>query len=104
MTLVKTTINRRSFLKVSALAGGGMMLSFSWLNSLAAETSRQAPAEPDLVVREAQENEGDHENIGLGEHGGTVCVAEYVEKSEPHARVAHVPQIHRGPIGLVAHA
>lgn len=31
MTRVKTTINRRSFLKATALAGGGMMLSFSWL-------------------------------------------------------------------------
>src|SRR5690606_12156809 len=31
MTQVKTTFNRRDFLKVSALTGGGMMLSFSWL-------------------------------------------------------------------------
>ncbi len=31
MKSVNKTINRRSFLKVSALAGGGMMLSFSWL-------------------------------------------------------------------------
>src|SRR5688500_9982951 len=31
MTRVKTTINRRSFLKATAMAGGGMMLSFSWL-------------------------------------------------------------------------
>ena len=31
MSIVKKNINRRSFLKASALAGGGMMLSFSWL-------------------------------------------------------------------------
>ena len=33
MTIVKTTYNRRSFLKSTALAGGGMMLGFSWLAS-----------------------------------------------------------------------
>ncbi|MDX2249312.1 MAG: molybdopterin cofactor-binding domain-containing protein [Bacteroidia bacterium] len=31
MTLVKTSYGRRSFLKTTALAGGGLMLGFSWL-------------------------------------------------------------------------
>ncbi|MDH3456040.1 MAG: molybdopterin-dependent oxidoreductase [Gemmatimonadota bacterium] len=34
MALIETTHNRRSFLKVSALAGGGMMLGFNWLAGL----------------------------------------------------------------------
>ena len=33
MTIIKTSYNRRSFLKSSALAGGGMLLSFSWFAS-----------------------------------------------------------------------
>ena len=36
MENIKTTYNRRSFLKASALAGGGLMLNFSWLTSLKA--------------------------------------------------------------------
>src|SRR6478752_7923764 len=31
MSNIKTSYSRRSFLKATALAGGGMMLSFSWL-------------------------------------------------------------------------
>src|ERR687897_2184006 len=45
MTQIKTTINRRSFLKASALAGGGMMLSFSWLAGC-----KQSPGEEVLEM------------------------------------------------------
>ncbi|MBO3696902.1 xanthine dehydrogenase family protein molybdopterin-binding subunit [Roseivirga sp. E12] len=44
MTIVKTQVNRRSFLKASALAGGGLMIGFSWAcNPMEAE--RAAPKE-----------------------------------------------------------
>ena len=33
MPLIKTSYNRRSFLKTSALTGGGLMVSFNWLAS-----------------------------------------------------------------------
>ncbi len=33
MTILKTSIGRRSFLKTSALAGGGLMIGFTWLNA-----------------------------------------------------------------------
>ncbi|MGB5261968.1 MAG: molybdopterin cofactor-binding domain-containing protein, partial [Lutimonas sp.] len=33
MTKVKTTYGRRSFIKISALTGGGMLVGFSWLAS-----------------------------------------------------------------------
>lgn len=38
MTQIKSPIERRSFLKVSVLAGGGMMLNFSWLSAFGETT------------------------------------------------------------------
>lgn len=35
MGIIKTSYNRRSFLKVTALSGGGMMLGFNWFANLA---------------------------------------------------------------------
>lgn len=46
MTDQKNAINRRSFLKSSALAGGGLMLSFSWLSESSAAGKT---ANPDLT-------------------------------------------------------
>lgn len=41
MTIVKTSIGRRSFLKVSALAGGGLWLGFNGLISCTAKTAEE---------------------------------------------------------------
>jgi len=45
MTLIKTTYDRRSFIKVSTLSSGGMLLGFSWL----------ASCKPDQVVNMPKE-------------------------------------------------
>lgn len=45
MTLIKTSYNRRSFIKVSTLSTGGMMLGFSWLASCKPEQVADVPLE-----------------------------------------------------------
>ena len=47
MTLIKTSYNRRSFLKTSALAGGGLMIGFSWLTSCQTAAEEEALTMPD---------------------------------------------------------
>jgi isoquinoline 1-oxidoreductase subunit beta len=46
MKIANKPINRRSFLKVSALAGGGMVLSFSWLAGCKPTTEEELLAMP----------------------------------------------------------
>ncbi|MCB0629740.1 MAG: molybdopterin cofactor-binding domain-containing protein [Saprospiraceae bacterium] len=61
MTLIKTSYNRRSFLKTSALAGGGMMIGFSWLVSCQSDTDL---AEEALVMPEEWFNVNAYLKIG----------------------------------------
>lgn len=51
MTLIKTSYGRRSFLKTSALTGGGMVLGFSWLASC--QPAGDAAEEAVLTMPEA---------------------------------------------------
>jgi isoquinoline 1-oxidoreductase beta subunit len=46
MALIKTKIGRRSFIKTSTLAGGGMMIGFSWLASCKDKTVEEVMQMP----------------------------------------------------------
>ncbi|MFA5330250.1 MAG: molybdopterin cofactor-binding domain-containing protein [Prolixibacteraceae bacterium] len=47
MTIVKTKFNRRSFIKSSVLAGGGLMIGFSWLASACSTEAPKGLTMPD---------------------------------------------------------
>lgn len=46
MSTIKTSIGRRSFLKSTALAGGGLVLGFNWLTSCQSKTEAEVMAMP----------------------------------------------------------
>lgn len=46
MSIIKTSIGRRGFLKSTAATGGGMMLGFSWLASCQSKTEEEVMAMP----------------------------------------------------------
>ncbi|MEL6945471.1 MAG: molybdopterin cofactor-binding domain-containing protein, partial [Bacteroidota bacterium] len=47
MSIIKTTYGRRSFLKSTALAGGGLALGFSWLTSCQSQPEEEVVAMPE---------------------------------------------------------
>jgi isoquinoline 1-oxidoreductase beta subunit len=47
MSIIKTSIGRRTFLKSTALTGGGLVLGFSWLASCQNKTEEEVMAMPD---------------------------------------------------------
>ncbi|HLF45381.1 MAG TPA: molybdopterin cofactor-binding domain-containing protein, partial [Chitinophagaceae bacterium] len=47
MTQPKTSIQRRSFLKATALVGGGLMINFSWLPSFGQKSNTDKPELPE---------------------------------------------------------
>ncbi|ULC60205.1 molybdopterin-dependent oxidoreductase [Flaviramulus sp. BrNp1-15] len=46
MATIKTSIGRRSFLKSTALAGGGLIIGFNWLTSCQSKTEKEILAMP----------------------------------------------------------
>ena len=46
MSIIKTSYNRRSFLKASAIAGGGLMLNFCWLASCQTPSDKKIESLP----------------------------------------------------------
>jgi CO/xanthine dehydrogenase Mo-binding subunit len=47
MAIVKTSFNRRSFLKTTAIAGGGMMLHFCWFTACESSSKKDATSPPE---------------------------------------------------------